>query len=211
MAFKLYVDKNFSSPYAMSAYVALVEKLLPFAVQTVDLDAGEARQPPFRDLGLTARVPVLVHTEAGREPLVLAESSAIIEYLDDVCPAPQRPPLLPADPRQRARARQIQAWLRSDLAALRDERSTLTIFFAPASAPLSGAGQAAAALLVRVAEQLVDGPHLFGAWCIADTELALMLNRLILNGDPVPQPLKDYAAAQWRRESVLAWRQQGRG
>jgi glutathione S-transferase len=29
-----------------------------------------------------------------------------------------------------------------------------------------------------------------------------MLNRLVLNGDEVPQPLADYAAFQWQRASV---------
>jgi glutathione S-transferase len=30
---------------------------------------------------------------------------------------------------------------------------------------------------------------LFGQWCIADAELAFMLQRLILNADHVPDPL----------------------
>jgi glutathione S-transferase len=33
----------------------------------------------------------------------------------------------------------------------------------------------------------------------------MMLNRLILNGDEVPQKLKDYAAGQWQRPSVRQW------
>jgi hypothetical protein len=36
-------------------------------------------------------------------------------------------------------------------------------------------------------------------------ELALMLNRLVVNGDSVPQKLKDYAGGQWQRESVKQW------
>ncbi len=34
-------------------------------------------------------------------------------------------------------------------------------------------------------------PNLFGEWCIADTDLALMINRLV-----------DYATFQWQRASV---------
>jgi glutathione S-transferase len=49
------------------------------------------------------------------------------------------------------------------------------------------------------------GTKLIGEWCIADTDLGLMLNRLILHGDPVPQKLKDYAAGQWQRASVQEW------
>jgi glutathione S-transferase len=46
---------------------------------------------------------------------------------------------------------------------------------------------------------------LFDNWCIADTDLALMLNRLILNGDDVPDDLASYAARQWQRASVQLW------
>jgi glutathione S-transferase len=47
--------------------------------------------------------------------------------------------------------------------------------------------------------------HLFDNWCIADVDLALMLNRLVLNGDQVPQRLADYARFQWQRPSVQLW------
>ncbi|MCA3783732.1 MAG: glutathione S-transferase, partial [Burkholderia sp.] len=47
--------------------------------------------------------------------------------------------------------------------------------------------------------------HLFGEWSIADVDLAVMLNRLVLNDDPVPQRLADYARGQWERASVQRW------
>lgn len=47
--------------------------------------------------------------------------------------------------------------------------------------------------------------HLFGAFSIADADLALMLQRLALNGDPVPERLRAYAAGIWRRPSVEEW------
>lgn len=200
MSFTLYADSLFASPYAMSVFVALTEKGLPFAVNTVDLASGHNNLPAFRDLALTARVPALAHGD-----FVLTESSAITEYLDELYPAPDYAALYPADPRQRARARQLQAWLRSDLLALRAARNTETVFFKPTSAPLGAEAQAAAGKLISAAERLVDGKHLFGQWSIADTDLAMMLNRLILNGDPVPQRLKDYAAGQWQRDSVQQW------
>ena len=46
---------------------------------------------------------------------------------------------------------------------------------------------------------------LFGQWCIADTDLALMLNRLIMNGDEIPHKLKEFANHQWQRPSVQQW------
>lgn len=198
----LYVDRHFHSPYAMSVFVALTEKGLPFTLSTVDLDAGQEKLAPYRDFALTARVPALEH-----DGFVLSESSAIVEYLDEQFPSPDYAPLLPAEPRQRARARQVQAWLRSDLAPLRAERDTRVVFVGPVDQPLSEDARAAAAKLIRVADSLIDGPHLFGAWCIADTDLALMLQRLIRNGDPVPAKLQTYAAGQWQRDAVQQWLQ----
>ncbi|MGP8096109.1 MAG: glutathione S-transferase, partial [Steroidobacteraceae bacterium] len=39
----------------------------------------------------------------------------------------------------------------------------------------------------------------------ADVDLAMMLQRLIVLGDPVPQRLIDYAGLQWRRPTVQQW------
>ncbi len=199
-ALALYVDSNFISPYAMACFVALVEKKLPFELKVLDLDAGEHLHPQFRDLGLTGRIPLLVHGD-----LILGESSAIIEYLDEAFPAPAYPRLLPAGLVQRAKARQVQAWIRSDLLALRAERSTVVVFIKPTETPLTADGQAAAARLIRIAERVIDGENLFGEWSIADMDLAVMLNRLVHNGDPVPERIAAYARAQWQRPSVQQW------
>jgi glutathione S-transferase len=200
MSFELYVDSLFTSPYALSVFVALTEKRLPFTVKTVDLAHGEQHQAAYAGRALTARVPALVEGD-----FVLTESTAITEYLDETFPAPEYLALYPKDKRQRAKARQVQAWVRSDLLAVRAERDTETVFFKKPCEPLTAAGQAAAAKLIHAADQLVQGPHLFGEWSIADVDLAMMLNRLILNGDEVPQKLKDYAAGQWQRPSVRQW------
>ncbi|MRX11624.1 glutathione transferase [Pseudoduganella sp. FT25W] len=201
MSFELYVDSLFTSPYALSAFVALTEKGLPFSVRTVDLGSGEQKLAPFADRALTARVPALVEGD-----FVLTESSAITEYLDEGFPPPEYIALYPQDRRQRALARQIQAWVRSDLVPVRVERDTETVFFKKPCAPLTGNAQQAAAKLVHVAERFVQGPqHLFGAWSIADVDLAIMLGRLVRNGDEVPAKLRDYVDYQWQRPSVQAW------
>lgn len=198
----LYVDARFRSPYAMSAHVALAEKQLEFEVRLVDLAAGEQRMQPYQSRALTARVPALAH--AGFH---LTESSAIQEYLEDAFAPPAHPALYPAGAQARARARQVQAWLRTDLAALRRARPIDSVFDAPATTPLDDAAHCDAAKLIRVAEALLPPgqAHLFGAWSLVDTELALMLNRLAHSGDDLPAPLRDYAAAQWQRASVQAW------
>jgi glutathione S-transferase len=195
----LYVDSNYASPYAMSSFVALREKGVAFELETVDLGAKMNQQPAYAAKSLTRRVPTLVH-----EGFSLSESSAIDEYVDEVFAGPK---LYPADAKQRARARQLQAWLRSDLMPIREERPTTVIFREPSKAALSNEAQAAAQTLFYAAESLLaaGSDNLFGAWSIADADLALMLNRLVMNGDTVPERLAAYAKKQWQRPSVRAW------
>jgi glutathione S-transferase len=199
MSLSLYVDADFSSPYALAAYVTLVEKGLPFTVQAVDLGRGENREAPYLRTSLTARVPTLVHDD-----FPLSESSAITEYLEEVFPAP---PVYPREPRARARARQVQAWLRSDLVPIREERPTTVLFRGARLAPLSPAAQGAATRLLAFAEALLPSgaDNLFGGWCIADAELGLMLNRLLAHGDEVPARLAAYVRHQWQRPSLQRW------
>ena len=70
---------------------------------------------------------------------------------------------------------------------------------------------AADKLIAAAQKWLAEGDdYLFGQWSIADVDLAVMLNRLILNGDPVPARLVAYAQRQWQRPSVQAWVNQAR-
>ncbi|WP_110949122.1 glutathione transferase [Pseudomonas bohemica] len=196
---RLYVDAQFTSPYAMSAFVVLREKGIEFELIAVDLETGENRTSDYASLSLTQRVPTLVHGDFS-----LSESSAITEYLEDSFPDV---PVYPKGVRQRAKTRQIQAWLRSDLAAVRQERSTLVVFYGQKAPPLNAVAEVAVQKLIDAAQTLLaDGrEHLFGQWSIADVDLALMLNRLILNGDTVPALLAHYAERQWQRPSVQEW------
>ncbi len=198
----LYADNELCSPYAMSAFVALVEKKLPFDLRTLDLSAGTHREDTYRDSALTARVPCLVH-----DGFWLTESSAIAEYLEECYPPQTHVALYPRTARDRATARQIQAWLRSDLMPIREERPTHTLFFEPTAEALSErAGESAQRLFHLAGKLLAPGAaHLFGDWSIADTDLAIMLQRLVANGDAVPENLARYARDQWRRPSVQRW------
>lgn len=196
---RLYVDAQFTSPYAMSAFVVLREKGIEFDVRTLDLDASGNRTEDYARLSLTQRVPTLVH-----DGFALSESSAITEYLEDAFP---QVPVYPLGVRQRAKARQVQAWLRSDLLPIRQERSTLVVFYGTRAEPLSPAAESAARKLFMAAQTLLaERPeYLFDQWSIADVDLALMLNRLILGGDTVPPALVEYARHQWQRPTVQEW------
>ena len=199
----LHGNSTWTSPYVLSCFVALREKGLAFEVRDVALDRGDQRAPAFSRASLTSRVPVLVDGD-----LSLSESSAIVEYLEDAYPAPAHAAVLPRGVRERARARQIMAWIRSDLMPIREERSAEWVFYPHSElapfAPLSPAARRAAEKLFAAAEQLVpaSGSHLFGAWCVADTDLAMMLQRLVKCGDEVPGRLRAYAEAQWERPAV---------
>lgn len=198
----LFVDWYWVSPYAFSCFVSLKEKGAPFDAQEIKLQEKDHHREEYRAGSLTGRVPALRHGD-----FWLAESSAICEYLEDVFPAPAYRRLYPEDPRQRARARMVQAWVRSDLMPIRDERSTATMFYEHAKTPLSTRAQVAVETLFRVAGQLVpDGAtSLFGEWSVADADLTFMLHRLILNGHELPPKLRAFADAQWQRPSVQAW------
>jgi glutathione S-transferase len=199
---RLYVDANFASPYALVAFVSVIEKGLDFEIETLDLAAHANHDPNFAKTSITRRVPTLID-----DGFALSESSAICEYLDETFAGTR---LYPTDPRSRARARQIQAWVRSDLMPIRDERPTYVVFCGAKRPALSERAREAADTLFSAALALLDGDNLFGDWSIADVDLAMMLQRLIVLGDPMPQRLIDYAAHQWRRPSVQQWIHQKR-
>jgi glutathione S-transferase len=183
----------------MSVFVALQEKGLAFEGETVDLASGANHAPDFARLSQTHRVPTLVH-----DSFALSESTAITEYLDEAFPGRR---LYPAEVRARAKARQLQAWLRSDLMPIREERSTEVIFYGARMQALSPSAVAAAQRLFDAIDAILppDADHLFGDWTIADTDVALMLNRLVVHGDAVPERLAAYARRQWQRPSTRAW------
>ena len=195
----LTVDQFWTSPYVFSAFVALTEKKLKFDTETVSLGAGEHRAPEYRKHTITARVPALRHGD-----FWLAESGAIVEYLEDVFPQPH---VLPTDPKEKARARQIMHWIRSDLMPIRNERPTTTIFYEPTKEPLSEAGRAAAEKLIEAATILLahDRPTIFGTFTAADADLSLMLQRLKKNNHPLSPRIAAYVDGIWQRPSIKAF------
>jgi glutathione S-transferase len=200
----LFAEPLWDSPFVFTVLVALEEKRIPYRIEVLNLAQGQQRTPAYQAASLTARVPAIEH-----DGFWLSESSAIVEYLEDVVPSP---PLLPSGRKERARARQILAWLRSDLHALRRDRSTETMFYTHTSEPLSPAGRADADKLVRVASDLLGGGRtsIFESFGVADADLAFMLARLHLNGDALPEPIARYVEAVWQRPSVQAYVRQPR-
>jgi glutathione S-transferase len=184
----LYGNERWTSPHVFSAFVTLEEKGVAFRMELLSLERKEHARAEYRDASITGRVPALRHGD-----FWLAESSAIDEYIDDAFPAPRWPRLYPDDLRERARVRMVQAFVRSDLMAVRTERPTSTLFAGETPAPLTVDAKASADRLFRVASHLLFGdPNRFVAstFSPADADLALMLQRLAANGDACPEPLR---------------------
>ena len=195
----LFGEPRFISPYVYSCFVTLTEKGVPFETVTLDSGTGDTRRPLYLERTVTGRVPSLSHGEFS-----LAESSAIVEYLEEAFPSPR---VLPSSLEARARCRQLMSWLRSDdTAVIREERPSSGIFYAPKISPLSEPGLHAVQKLLTVTERLLAGRRqLFDTWCIADAELAFMLMRLISANEVTPDSVRAYAEAQWSRPSVQAY------
>lgn len=87
--------------------VALNWKGISFTEHPVNLEAGEQRAPEYLALNPMGGVPTLV----GDDGRPLTQSLATLEYLEEVAP---HPPLLPAEPYDRAWIRSIAGMLASD-------------------------------------------------------------------------------------------------
>jgi maleylacetoacetate isomerase len=105
---KLYT--YFRSSAAYRVRIALNFKELPYEMVSIHLtkDGGRQFAPEYRALNPQSRVPALKLDDGA----LLTQSLAIIEYLDETHP---RPPLLPADPLLRAKARSIAQLIACDI------------------------------------------------------------------------------------------------
>lgn len=103
--FELFAFWRTSATYRVR--VALNLKGLAVQERIVNLDAGEQRSEAFLKINPLGAIPALL--EKGHAPLT--QSLAILEFLDELQPAP---PLLPQDLHARARVRSLAAMLATD-------------------------------------------------------------------------------------------------
>jgi maleylpyruvate isomerase len=97
----------FRSTAAYRVRIALGLKGLRVETKFVHLRKGEQNQHAYRDINPAGLVPYWIEGD-----FRLAQSLAIIEYLDETHPAP---PLLPSSPKARAVAREIALVVTSDI------------------------------------------------------------------------------------------------
>ncbi len=107
--FELYGFWRSSATYRVR--VALNLKRLHAREHLVNLDAGAQREAGFLAINPLGAIPALIDRAPGQSAAPITQSLAILEYLDEVQPAP---PLLPADPAGRARVRSLAAMLVAD-------------------------------------------------------------------------------------------------
>jgi glutathione S-transferase len=79
-------------------------KALPFEERKLDLLAGDQLKPDYLALNPNGVVPTLDH-----DGTIVIDSSVIIEYLDEVAPAPQN--FTPRDPAKRAQMRALMRFI----------------------------------------------------------------------------------------------------
>ena len=95
---------SFVSPYVRKVLVCLELKGLAYEVDPITPFFGNDE---FERLSPLRRIPVMIDGD-----LVLTDSTVICEYLDEAHP---EPPLLPAEPKERARARWLEEFADSRL------------------------------------------------------------------------------------------------
>ena len=166
----LWADSRLCSPWALSVWVALKEKKVPCELRRLDLKAGEHRTDEYRAHAMNGKIPVFQDGD-----FWLSESLAILEYLEETF---ENPRLLPAEPKARARDREILSFLRSDFFELRRCMPFEGLFWPQPATPITPkAEEEIARLLALVTTRLTSNPS--EPPTLADIELAFMLRRIL--------------------------------
>lgn len=167
------------SPPAWRVWLALEHKRIPYEAVRLSFDNQENRTPGFLKLNPRGKVPVIVH-----DGWALAESGAILEYLEEVWP---EIPLLPGRPTQRAEARQKAREAELYLGEAVGRLSQLAFGSAePDAAKLKAAREALAQELPRW-EAMLSGDWLAGELSIADFTAYPSVRMLRRIGERKPQ------------------------
>lgn len=185
------------SPYAQKVKIALAEKGVPFTVRTPEAIGSGATAGDFRAASPRGEVPVLF-ADGG----AIFDSTVILEFIEDRFPTP---PLMPADPLARAKARMLEEvcdthyeainWGLSEIAYFRRAEGDL------AEAMLETAGAQISRLNAWLERQLGDGPW-FGGETFGWADLSAV---------PFVQGAAGFGFAPAAGSRLDAWLQQARG
>lgn len=199
----LYIGEKNVSSWSMRAFVALAHKGLAFEERSIAL-LGDKDRSERRRISPTGRVPVLHH-----EGLVIPDSLAIIEYLEESFPPPRYPALWPAERARRAHARWLGAAMHSGFMSLRESMSFNLCFLPKPPAPTAAAIAEAEEMLSLWEEALsrntAPGPFLFGPFTAADVMYAPAVVRLSSFRVEASPGAAAYMAAVLEHDPVRRW------
>ncbi len=193
----LYVGSKRYSSWSLRPYLALAHAGAQFECTTILLDRDESKANILA-VNPTGRVPVLHDGE-----LVIQDSLAICEYVNELYPAAQ---LWPADRAKRAKARAISAEMHSGFAALRyhlmmDIGGTRP----PTKHPEALADIARVQEIWREALAASGGPFLFGTFTIADAMFAPVCTRFVTYGATIDDTSRRYVETVVALPAMKQW------
>ncbi|WP_291197059.1 glutathione S-transferase family protein [Hyphomonas sp.] len=147
------------SPYAQKVKISLREKAVPFDVRLPEGIGTGATGGGFASANPRGEVPALIHGGTA-----IFDSTIILEYIEDVWPAP---PMLPAEPAHRAKVRMIEDVMDTQFEAITWGLGELN-FFKRADGPLKAHMEAqartqASAFFAMLETQLGDADWFNGA------------------------------------------------
>jgi len=183
----------------MRAWVALTFKGVPFEERTIRL-VDDKNRVQRRKVSPTGKVPVLHHGA-----LVIPDSLAIIEYLEEIYPPPTWPALWPSGREERARARWLAAAMHSGYGAIRTNMS-FDLCFLPEVPPAHPDALAEAQEVLALWEatlarpERAGGPYLCGPFSAADVMFATLAARL----KAFKVPTADFPRAAAWMDAILA-------
>jgi len=198
MSLTLYVGSKRLSSWSLRPYVALFHTGAQFDCKTILLDQDDTKAN-IAKVNPAGRVPVLHH-----DSLIVWDSLAICEYLNELYPAAQ---LWPADRTARAKARAISAEMHSGFAPLRRDMPMAI------GENLAGKGHTPEALadarrimtIWREALTASGGPFLFGGFSIADAMFAPVTTRFVTYGVDLDAPCRAYVEAVHALPALKQW------
>src|SRR5262249_49082549 len=163
----LYVGEKNVSSWSMRAWVAATWKKIPFEERTIRLTEDKDRRRR-REVSPTGKLPVLHH--AG---VVVPDSLAIIEYLEETFTSPAHPALWPEDRAERAGSRWLAAEMHSGFMKIREGMSFNLCFLDPVPEAPAAAREEAVEVLDLWEASLArperrGGPFLCGPFSGAD-------------------------------------------
>lgn len=193
----IFGNKNYSS-WSLRPWLVLKHFNIPFDEDMVMLD-GKGWKEALRKKSPSGKVPVLVDGD-----LVIPETIAIIEYLNDKYPAKG---IWPSNRVERALARAAAAEMHGGFTALRNE--------APMNLKASHPGKVDPDLVAgdlkrieRLWGELISrsgGPYLFGSFTAADAMFAPVATRIRTYELPVTDLAMEYVEAIYALPAFQEW------